>query len=167
MDIQAVIEKINLYGPFIIFGLLYLEALNLSGIPATVLMPAIGFYIGQGKYSFVLIFVIALLAGALGNLTYYWLAFKLGAKMYHKTYNKFPSAQKPLKQAMYLSEKYGDKACLVGRLIPGVRAFVSIIPGIFRMKFRTFAVYSILGIAVWDFATLLIGYYIYLQQAAI
>ncbi len=158
MDMHTVVEKFNLYGPIIVFGVLYLEALNLSGIPATVLMPAVGFYIKERHYSFLFIFMIAMTAGILGNLTYYLLAYRLGRKMYHKVYSRFPRTQKPLDKAMHISEKYGSKACFIGRLIPGVRAFISIVSGVFKIEFRPFMLYSLLGIGLWNLITLLIGY---------
>jgi len=164
MTIEQVVEKLNIYGPMIVFILLYLEGLNLSGIPATVIMPAVGFYIGERNYSFAFLFFIAIVAGILGNLTYYWIASKLGKRIYDKIYNKFPSTQKPLDKAMSLSTKYGDKACFIGRLIPGVRAFVSLISGIFRIELKKFTLYSLLGIVVWDFIAIFTGYMVAIKR---
>ncbi len=160
MHIQELLEKFNLYGPILIFWLLYLESLNLSGIPATVVMPAIGFFIAGSEYSFGYIYLIAVIAGIIGNLTYYFIAHKFGARIYHKVYNKFPKTQKSLDKATRLSEKHGKKACLIGRLIPGVRGFITLIWGIFRVNPREFAVYSLIGIIIWDFVAIFSGYFI-------
>lgn len=158
MDIQQIIRKIDLYGPIIIFALFYLEGVNLSGIPASIFMPAVGFYSGTGKYSFIVIFFIAVFAGLLGNLTYYGAAYKVGEKLCDKVTHKFPKTRKPLSKAIALSEKYGDKACFIGRLIPGIRVFISLISGIFRVRLKRFTIYSALGIIVWDFVAIFIGY---------
>ncbi|WP_069998809.1 DedA family protein [Cellulosilyticum sp. I15G10I2] len=160
MDIQALLEKFNSYGPIVIFWLLYLESLNLSGIPATIIMPAIGFFIAESQYSFGYIFLIAVIAGVIGNLTYYFIAYKFGAKIYDKVYSKFPKTQNSLNKAKAMSEKYDKKACLIGRLIPGVRGFITLISGIFSIEPRTFAVYSLAGIIIWDFVTIFSGYFI-------
>lgn len=154
------IERFNIYGPIIIFWILYLESLGLSGVPATVIMPAIGFFIAESAYSFGYIFLIAVLAGITGNMTYYFIAYKMGDSLYDKIYNKFPKTQKPLDKAKALSKKYGKKACLVGRLIPGVRAFISLVFGIFRINPRDFTLYSLIGIIIWDFVTIFAGYFI-------
>ena len=144
--------------------LFYLEGINLSGIPATAFMPVVGFYAGRSSYSFGLILVIAIFAGILGNLTFYLAAYKLGEKLYDKVYNKFSKARKALSRAMGLSMKYGDKVCFIGRLIPGIRAFVSLTAGIFKVKPRIFALYSSMGIFVWDFTLLFAGYFIAINR---
>ena len=61
---------------------------------------------------------------------------------------------------MAASEKYGNKACLIGRFIPPVRSFISLIAGIFKMKFKEFFLYSSIGICIWDLILILVGYLI-------
>jgi membrane protein DedA with SNARE-associated domain len=47
---------------------------------------------------------------------------------------------------------------LVGRVTPVVRSFVSIPAGIFEMRLAPYALYTIVGSAVWSFAIAGVGY---------
>lgn len=158
MDINSILDTLQANSLLIIFIVMYLEALNLTGIPALVIMPGIGIYIAQSNKSFSLVFFIALLASILGSLTYYFVSYKFGKVIYNFFYNKFPSTQKPLKKSLDLGEKYGSKACLIGRIIPGARTFVSLMAGVFKIKFKDYLIYSSLGIAIWDFTLIFLAY---------
>ncbi|MTN10699.1 DedA family protein, partial [Turicibacter sanguinis] len=56
MFTTEILEKLDLFGPYLIFLLIFLEGLNLTGIPAIVIMPAIGFSIYTSSYSFFFIY---------------------------------------------------------------------------------------------------------------
>lgn len=71
-----IIAKLVEYGPIVIILTMYLEGLNLSGIPSVVIIPAIGVYIVMWEKLY--IFSIAAIASILGNFTYYLIASKLG-----------------------------------------------------------------------------------------
>ena len=47
---------------------------------------------------------------------------------------------------------------LVGRVTPVVRSFVSIPAGIFEMRLAPYALYTVVGSAVWAFAIAGVGY---------
>lgn len=158
MKINDMLVKLVEYGPIIIVIIMYLEGLNMSGIPSVVIMPAIGVYISITGRSFLYIFAIALIASILGNLTYYLIASKLGDVIYRKIAEKMPSMKKTIDKAMRMIEKYGNKACFIGRILPGARTFVSLVSGIFKISLKDFLIYSSLGIAVWNFNLTILGY---------
>lgn len=159
METTEIISKLIEFGPIIIIIIMYLEGLNLTGIPAIVIMPAIGVYISQSGHNFVYIYGIALVSSILGNLTYYIISNKLGGVIYDKIYDKFPIMRKSLDKSMSVTQKYGPKACFIGRLFPGARTFVSLVAGIFKVTFRDFIIYSSLGIAIWNFVLIFLGYF--------
>lgn len=144
----------------VIFIVMFLESLNLTGIPAIVIMPGIGVFIGQSGKSFIFVFLVCILASILGSLTYYAISYKFGEIIYNFFYNKFPSTQKALKKALDLGERYGAKACFIGRILPGARTFVSLISGVFKVKFKDYFIYSSLGIIIWNFVLIFLGYII-------
>ncbi|WP_455505242.1 DedA family protein [Clostridium sp.] len=61
---------------------------------------------------------------------------------------------------MNMSNKYGTKICLFGRLIPSIRSWISLVAGIFKVKLRDFLLYSSIGIFIWDILLILVGYLI-------
>ena len=149
----------------IIFIIMFLEALNLTGIPAIVILPAVGVFIKNSGHSFLIIFFIASLGSIIGSIVYYLISSKFGDIIYSFFYNKFPKSQKPLNKVKEMAEKYGAKMCLIGRMTPSVRTLVSLISGIFKVKFKDYIIYSSIGILVWTFVLILLGYLGYLLSS--
>lgn len=158
MFTTEIFDQFDLFGPYLIFLIIYLEGLNLTGIPAIVIMPTIGFFIYKSSYSFLFIYLICVIASVLACISYYAVSYKFGGAIYDFFYRKFPSTQKSLDKATELSHRFGPLTCLIGRIIPTVRTFVSLISGVFKIPFRQFIIYSTGGVLLWNFITLLIGY---------
>lgn len=159
---KDLIETLKANSLLIIFVIMYLESLNLTGIPAIVIIPAIGIFIKDSGHSFLVVLAIASLASILGSITYYLVSSKFGDTIYNFFYNKFPSTQKSLRKAKDVAEKYGAKMCLVGRMIPTVRTFISLMAGIFKINFKDYIIYSALGILVWNLVLISLGYFGYI-----
>lgn len=160
MFTTEIFNQLDLYGPYLIFLIIFLEGLNLTGIPAIVIMPTIGFFIKTSSYSFSFIFILTVVASILACMTYYCISYKFGRPIYNFFYTKFPSTRKSLDKATTLSEQYGSYMCFIGRIIPTVRTFISLMSGVFKIPFRTFVLFSSGGILIWNFITLLIGYFL-------
>ena len=102
---------------------------------------------------------VAVIGSILGNITYYLVVRHFGIRIYQYFYNKFKGIRKSLDKAQTLSDEHGDKVCLIGRLIPGVRTVVSLLAGTFEVKFGTFVIYSAIGIVIWNLVFIIIGYW--------
>ena len=160
MDIKEMISVLSSHNIYIIFIIMFLESLNLTGIPSTILLPAIGIFITINNLNFFNVFLLTISASILGNILFYLIAYKFGSKIYDYLYNKFPKLQKCFDKAMNMSNKYGTKICLFGRLIPSIRSWISLVAGIFKVKLRDFLLYSSIGIFIWDILLILVGYLI-------
>ena len=156
------IETLKANTLVIIFIIMFLEALNLTGIPAIVIMPAVGVFIKSSGHSFLIVFAIATLGSILGSITYYLVSSKFGDIIYNFFYNKFPSTQKSLRKAKETAEKYGAKMCLICRMLPTIRTFISLMSGIFKVKFKDYIIYSSIGIFVWNLVLMSFGYFGYI-----
>lgn len=144
----------------IILGIMMLEGLNLTGIPAVVILPAIGVYGAETNMNMMSILAITIVGSVLGNSIYYLVVRAIGPKIYHKLYDKFKGIRKSLDKAHVLIDKYGNKACCIGRVIPGVRTVISLLAGTFEISFLKFILYSTLGISLWNGALVLTGYFV-------
>lgn len=160
MDIKEMLSVLSSHNIYIIFIIMFLEALNLTGIPSTIILPAIGILISLNNLSIIKILLLTILASILGNIIFYFISYKFGSKIYDYLYNKFPKLQKGFDKAMNMSNKYGNKICLFGRLIPSIRSWISLVAGIFKVKLKDFLLYSSIGIFIWDILLILIGYLI-------
>ena len=160
MDIKEMISVLSSHNIYIIFIIMFLESLNLTGIPSTIILPAIGILISLNNLSIIKILLLTIFASILGNIVFYFISYMFGFKIYVYLYNKFPKLQKCFDKAMNMSNKYGTKICLFGRLIPSIRSWISLVAGIFKVKLRDFLLYSSIGIFIWDILLILVGYLI-------
>ena len=160
MDIKEMISVLSSHNIYIIFIIMFLESLNLTGIPSTIILPAIGILISLNNLSIIKILLLTIFASILGNIVFYVISYKFGSNIYDYLYNKFPKLQKCFDKAMNMSNKYGTKICLFGRLIPSIRSWISLVAGIFKVKLRDFLLYSSIGIFIWDILLILVGYLI-------
>ena len=160
MDIKEMISVLSSHNIYIIFIIMFLESLNLTGIPSTIKLPAIGILISLNNLSIIKILLLTIFASILGNIVFYFISYKFGSKIYDYLYNKFPKLQKCFDKAMNMSNKYGTKICLFGRLIPSIRSWISLVAGIFKVKLMDFILYSSIGIFIWDILLILVGYLI-------
>ena len=160
MDIKEMISVLSSHNIYIIFIIMFLESLNLTGIPSTIILPAIGILISLNNLSIIKILLLTIFASILGNIVFYFISYKFGSKIYDYLYNKFPKLQKVFDKVMNMSNKYGTKICLFGRLIPSIRSWISLVAGIFKVKLRDFLLYSSIGIFIWDILLILVGYLI-------
>ena len=165
MQTSDILSGFNQYGPLLIFIILFLESLNLTGIPAIIILPTIGFFIKMSGSNFLFIYLITVLGSVSGCFLYYAIAIKFGRPLYDFFYRKIPATRRSLEKASELSERYGAMMCFIGRILPTVRTFISLMSGIFSIPFKTFSFYSAAGIAIWNFMTLFIGYLVALYSS--
>jgi membrane protein DedA with SNARE-associated domain len=57
-------------------------------------------------------------------------------------------------------ERHGDRAVLIARVVPVVRAFISLPAGVARMRPWRFTLYTLIGALTWDVALTVTGYYL-------
>lgn len=65
-------------------------------------------------------------------------------------------------------EKYGNRALVIGRFVPIVRTFITVVAGITEMERRRFFTWSFIGAVLWVVSITLLGYFLggieFLQQ---
>jgi len=120
-------------------------------LPSEVIMPFAGFAVYQGKLTLLGITVVGALGNLLGSLIAYFIGLKGGRPLLEK-YGKYilirPSK---LDLADEWFKKYGPEAVFIGRLLPGIRTFISLPAGIARMDLKKFITYTFLGSLPWTF----------------
>ncbi len=121
-------------------------------LPSEAIMGFAGFFVSMGKLNLYL----AALAGAVGNITgstiMYVIGHKGGKKLVLKYGSPFGVSEAEFEKGQKWLEKYGDKAVFFAQLLPVVRTYVSLPPGVLRMNYPKFIVYTFLGALVWCFA---------------
>lgn len=147
--VAGVIERLGYLG---IAGLTLLENV-VPPIPSEVVVPMAGFVAAGGELDFWLV-VVAASAGALaGAAGWYWAARSIGNRRLrawvddHGHWVTLTCDSIDTAQGWF--DRHGAWAVFLGRLVPGVRTFVSIPAGFAGMAFVPFLAYSALGTVLW------------------
>lgn len=103
--------------------------------------------------------VAAGLAGfVFGSFLPYYVGLKHGERILGVGGRFFFASEKELDKVEAWFERYGDRAVMIGRVIPVVRDFISLPAGYVRMSLFRFIVYTIVGSFPWIFGATLVGY---------
>lgn len=159
MELEMILNYFSQYGLIFLFVIVFLEYLNLPGLPAGIIMPAAGMLIANGEINFFVAIIISVIAGVLGSVSLYMIGRYGGIKLLDKYLKKFPK-QKPYIDniAMRVKER-GNFGVFISKLIPVARTLVSIPAGVFKLNFLSFVAYSALGIFFWNTAFISAGYF--------
>ena len=156
---QQLLDVIGHWGYAGIFVLMTLES-TFVPVPSELVMPPAGFLAAAGQMN---VFV-AVLMGTLGSMAgasfNYGLAFFLGRPFFVK-YGKFvlcPPHKFEKMEKFFIT--HGDFGTFTGRLMLGIRHFISFPAGLAKMNFAKFLGYTAAGSAIWCSILTAIGFYI-------
>ena len=158
MDIQTVLNYFTEYGLIFLFVIVFLEYMNLPGLPAGIIMPAAGILIAGQDMNFITALIVSVLAGLLGSYVLYFIGYFLGKPVLDKFYQKYKKLRPSINKAISYTEKHGSKGVFIARLIPVARTLISLTVGTMRMNILSFTIYSILGITIWNSVFIYAGY---------
>ena len=119
-------------------------------IPSEIIMPFSGFLASTGKINYIGVILAGSFGNLVGSIMIYFLGIKVGRK-FVLNYGKYIFfKERHLEITENLFKKYGDIVSFVGRLLPGIRTYVSLPAGIGKTKFARFAVYTFVGSVIWN-----------------
>ncbi|MGA8258005.1 MAG: VTT domain-containing protein [Nocardioides sp.] len=103
---------------------------------------------------------IALLtiAAFLGNVIGYEIGRKLGPPLYRR--NGRILKRKYLDSTSAFFDKHGNKALVIGRFVPFVRTYITVVAGVTMMERRRFFTWSAIGAILWVASISLLGYFL-------
>jgi membrane protein DedA with SNARE-associated domain len=148
-------------------GIFLLMALSSAciPIPSEVVMLFAGFAVAdptQSGSSHNLTMVGIVLAGLLGTMVGSWITYGIGRagrlELLERHGSKLHMGPAQIARAERWFERYGEPVVLFGRMIPLIRAFVSLPAGIARMPFWRFTVLSFIGSLPWVLALAFAGH---------
>jgi len=131
-------------------------------IPTLVVFPTAGFLAAQQGISLSGLIPMILLGGSgatVGTSLIYFIALKLGRTVLLRYLKNFKISEKKLERVEVWFEKYGDKAVLIGRIVPLMREMISVPAGLLKMKIPKFILFTFVGSCIWSTITILAGYY--------
>jgi len=154
-----VVQSLEYVGVFVLIlaGSLYLP------VPTELTLPLFGFLIGHERLSFVPVVLSATAARVCASLILYAVGLRIGEARLRRVIKHFERYKllfvSDFERASRVFERHGGKAILVGHLIPGVGALVSVPAGLKRMPLRwQFLGYTVLGCTIWNSSLIGLGW---------
>ena len=161
--IEWIVQTVDAWGYFGIFAAMFLES-SFFPFPSEVIMIPAGYLAFKGEinlYAAVLTGILGSLSGALFN---YWLAYRFGRPFLLRYGRYFFLKEKNLEKLERFFRRHGEISTFNGRLIPGVRQYISLPAGLSRMHVGYFALYTSLGAGIWVTVLALLGYFLGAHQ---
>ena len=147
-----------------IFALMALSSACIP-IPSEVVLLFAGFAVadpGQSASQHHLTLVGVILVGLAGTMVGSWAAYAVGRggrlELLERHGAKVHMGPAQIQRADSWFKRYGEPIVLFGRVIPLIRAFVSLPAGAAKMPIGRFTVYSLVGAVPWVVALTLAGY---------
>jgi membrane protein DedA with SNARE-associated domain len=145
------------YGYAAIFLFAFLEACCVP-IPSEVTFGFAGVLAGQGHLNIVAVIVVGTLAELIGSLVSYGIGRVGGRPFVARTGRYLLITHADIDRAERFFTGRGAWAVVLGRCLPVVRSFVSVVSGFVKIPVALFAILSLIGTAVWVTAISLVGY---------
>jgi membrane protein DedA with SNARE-associated domain len=146
--------------------MMFLES-SFFPFPSEVVVPPAGYLAARGEMSLPLVIGAGIAGSLLGALFNYWLAVAWGRPFFERFGRYFLVSAKNLDRADRFFAEHGHISTFVGRLLPGIRQYISLPAGIARMNLGLFALFTGLGAGIWVVILALVGYYIGNNQALV
>ena len=135
-------------------------------LPGDTLLFAVGLFIASrddivpGPHALDLPLALLLLSAAAfaGNVVGYEIGRALGPPLYEREGRVLK--QKYFDQTRDFFERHGSKALVIGRFVPFVRTYVTVVAGVTRMKRQRFFLWSAVGAVLWVLVVTLLGYFL-------
>jgi membrane protein DedA with SNARE-associated domain len=134
-------------------------------IPSEVVMLFAGFAVadpGQSAAHHHMTLLGVVLAGLLGTMVGSWVAYAVGRggrlELLERHGGKVHMGPNQIERADRWFQRYGESVVLFGRLVPLLRAFVSLPAGIARMPLGRFTLFSLIGTLPWVVGLALAGH---------
>ena len=125
-------------------------------IPSEVVIPLAGFVAAQGDLRIGLVIVTGTCGSLAGAGVWYAVGRRIGEKRVRAWVDRHGKwltlSATDVDRAQLWFRRHGNTAVLLGRLMPGVRTFVSLPAGFSAMPIGPFLLYSALGTAMWTAA---------------
>ncbi|MFT4081951.1 MAG: DedA family protein [Nocardioides sp.] len=134
-------------------------------LPGDTLLFAMGLFIAEEKIDIipgghladlVLALVVYTLAAFAGNVVGYLIGARIGPRIYHRDGKVIK--RKYLDQTSEFFDRHGHTALVIGRFVPFVRTYITLVAGVTGMKRHTFFAWSAVGALLWVISITLIGY---------
>ena len=156
---QFVLDLITRLGYTGLFAGMFGQAVGVP-LPSELMMGFGGYLAYAHKFAFVLVVLVGAAGDTLGAIAAYFIGFYGGRPLLLRFGRFFFIAQRELAAADSWFARFGSRAVLICKLLPGIRAFGSYPAGVTHMNFAVFLAYTSLGAIIWSVLFAGLGYHL-------
>jgi membrane-associated protein len=136
-------------------------------LPGDTLLFGLGLFIAGERVDLIpgatvveLIFALVALslAAFLGNVAGYEIGRAIGPPLYEREGRILK--KKHFDKTSEFFDRHGSKALVIGRFVPFVRTFITVVAGVSQMQRRRFFTWSLVGAVAWVLSITLLGYFL-------
>ena len=149
-------------------GIIFIECgLFFPFLPGDTLLFAMGLFLATERIDLFpgppwieLLLALALytVAAVGGNVSGYEIGRKIGPPLYERDGRILK--RKYFDQTTAFFDKHGNKALVIGRFVPFVRTYITVVAGVTRMDRRRFFLWSLVGAVGWVLSITLLGFFL-------
>ena len=140
-----------------IVALMFLES-SFFPFPSEVVIPPAGYLAVRGEMNLFLVILSGLTGSLLGALFNYWISLVMGRPFFERYGKYLLVGEKTLNRVDRFFYHHGHISTLIGRLLPGIRQYISLPAGMARMNLPLFIIFTSLGAGLWVTVLALVGY---------
>ncbi len=129
-------------------------------LPSELVIPPAGYLISQNQMSWIGVILSGTAGSLTGALFNYAIAVYLGRPFILKYGKYFGITQKHFIKGETFFRRHGNISTFVGRLILGIRHYISFPAGLARMDLGKFCFYTAFGAGIWVWVLAYIGYFV-------
>ncbi len=157
--VNWIVQTVGALGYIGIFIMMFLES-SFFPFPSEVVMVPAGYLASKGDMNLILAILTGVVGSITGALFNYFLAIKFGRVFLLKYGKYFFLKEETLNKLEKFFNNHGEISTFSGRLIPGIRQYISFPAGLAKMNLLKFNIYTALGSSIWVIILALIGYFI-------
>jgi membrane-associated protein len=136
-------------------------------LPGDTLLFAMGLFLateridifpGPPFVELIIAMVLFVVAAVAGNVAGYEIGRAIGPPLYERDGRVLK--RKYFDQTTAFFDRHGNKALVIGRFVPFVRTYITVVAGVTRMDRRRFFTWSLVGAALWVLSISLLGFFL-------
>jgi len=155
--INYVVDTVGSLGYAGIFIMMFLES-SFFPFPSEVVMIPAGYLAFKGEMNIYIAIFTGVFGSVAGALFNYYLAVRFGRSFLLKYGKYFFLKSDSLEKLEKFFQKHGEISTFNGRLIPGIRQYISLPAGLSQMSIWKFSIFTALGAGIWVAVLAGLGY---------
>jgi membrane-associated protein len=159
LDPTNIIDSMSPYGELAVMAIIFAETGLLIGffLPGDSLLFTAGLLANDGKLNIAVLVLGVFAAAVIGDQVGYQFGKRVGPSIFRKPDAKL-FRQEYVEHTKTFFDHHGPKTVVLARFVPVVRTFAPVLAGVGEMRWRTFAMFNVVGALIWAVGITLAGF---------